>query len=256
MATKAVIIDDEEGARESLANILGKYFPSVNVLAKADSAKKGLEIIRTHRPDLVFLDVEMPNGNAFDLLSSPELENNIDFDVIFITAYDHYAIRAIKFSALDYLLKPIDMDDLKDAIKRHGEKREEKNFFNEKLRVLLSHVRSEPADGLRRIAIHDMEGLTFIPLNDIVRCESDANYTMIHLSGGKKILSSKSLTEYDEMFGSENFFRVHRSHLINLYHIKKYFRTDGGYVLMSDDSRIEISRRKKVEFMEKVERHL
>lgn len=252
MTTKAIIIDDEEGARESLANILTKYFPEVAILAKADSGEKGLAIIREHAPELVFLDIEMPNGNAFDLLSSPELRDKINFDVIFITAFDHYAIQAIKFSALDYLLKPIDVDDLREALQRHASKRKEKNFFNEKLNVLLNNIRNKKQDGLRQVAIPDMEGLTFFPLNDIIRCESDGNYTLIYISGGKKILSSKSLSEYDEVFTTENFFRVHRSHLINLHHIKKYFRGEGGYVLMSDNSQIEVSRRKKNEFMEKV----
>ncbi len=245
--TKAIIIDDETGARESLANILEKFFPAVDVLAKADSAKKGLEAIRFYKPDLIFLDVEMPKGNAFDMLSHLE---KIDFDVIFITAFDHYAIRAIKFSALDYLLKPIDIDDLREAIKRHEKKRTEKNSIHENLNVLLNNLKKENSD--RKVAIADMEGLTFIQLSDIVRCESDGNYTLIFMEGGKKMLSSKSLTEYDELLSEDNFFRVHRSHLINLSHIKKYYRGDGGYVLMSDNSQIEISRRKKNEFMEKV----
>ncbi len=255
MTTGAVIIDDEEGARESLANILTKYFPEVSVLAKADSAKKGLEIILEHHPELVFLDIEMPNGNAFDLLSSPVLGDKINFDVIFITAFDHYAIRAIKFSALDYLLKPIDVDDLREALQRHASKKKEKNFFNEKLNVLLNNIRNEKTGANRQVAIPDIEGLTFIPLNDIIRCESDGNYTLIYISGGKKILSSKSLTDYDEIFSLEKFFRVHRSHLINIQHIKKYFRGEGGYVLMSDNSQIEVSRRKKNEFMERVGMH-
>lgn len=250
--TKAIIIDDEEGARESLANILSKFFPQIDVVAKANSAKTGLEVIRIHQPDLVFLDVEMPKGNAFDLLAELQKtdEKSIGFDVIFITAFDHYAIRAIKFSALDYLLKPIDIDDLRKAITRHEKKRHEKNSIHENLNVLLSNLKKE--NHVRKVAIPDMEGLTFIALNDIVRCESDGNYTLIFTSEGKKMLSSKSLAEYDEMLSAENFFRIHRSHLINLTHIKKYFRGDGGYVLMSDNSQLEISRRKKNEFMEKV----
>lgn len=251
MVTKAVIIDDEEGARESLANILTKYFPEVTILAKADSPKKGMEIILSHRPDLVFLDIEMPSGTAFDLLSSPELENNIDFDVIFITAFDHYAIKAIKFSALDYLLKPIDMDDLREALGRHAMKRKEENRVHEKLSVLLGNMRSGAADEFRKVAVHEMDGLTFIPLKDIVRCESDGNYTLIYTSEGKKILSTKTLSDYDEMLNTENFFRIHRSHLVNLFHLKKYFRGE-GYILMSDDSKIEVSRRKRIEFMERV----
>lgn len=252
MTTKVAIIDDEEGARESLSNILTEYFPSVSILAKADSAKKGLELIQAYHPDLIFLDIEMPNGNAFDLLSSSELKDKIDFDVIFTTAFDHYAIQAIKFSALDYLLKPIDIDDLKEALQRYELKKKEKNYLHEKLDVLLSNFRMEKSDGLRKVAIPDMEGLNFIPLNDIIRCESDGNYTILFCENGKKILSSKSLSDYDDMFSNEKFFRVHRSHLVNLYHIKKYYRGEGGYVVMSDSSQIEVSRRKKNEFMEKV----
>ncbi len=252
MKIRSIIIDDEEGARESLGNIIKNYFPEVEVLAKGDSVKDGLELILSHQPDLVFLDIEMPGGNAFNLLTSPRFGNKISFEVIFITAFDHYAIQAIKFSALDYLLKPIDVDDLRLAIQRYQSKRNEKQEFSQKIEVLLHNLKFNKSDETRKIAVADMQGLTFINLIEIIRCESDGNYTLINIEGGKKILSSKPLSEYDEMFSGENFFRIHRSHLINLKHIKKYFRGEGGYVLMSDNSQIEVSRRKKNEFMEKV----
>lgn len=245
--TRSILIDDEEGAREALANILLTYFPDVEIIGKADSAKKGVEMICSLHPELVFLDIEMPGGNAFDLLSSPALERVMNFEVIFVTAFDHYALQAIKYSALDYLLKPVDMDELKKALLKYEGKKNEKNFFKEKLSVLLNNV---TADTHRKIAIPDVDGLTFITVEEIIRCESDGNYTIIHTSAGKKMLSSRTLSEYDDLLSGGNFFRVHRSHLINLHHIKKYYRGEGGYVVMSDESQIEVSRRKKNEFIE------
>lgn len=252
MAIGAVIVDDEVGARESLYNIISRYFPEIEVLAKADSAKSGIEAILANSPELVFLDIEMPGGNAFDMLSSPKFGGKVRFEVIFVTAFDHYAVQAIRFSALDYLLKPIDMDDLREAVARFLKKKKGNHSFNEKLDVLLDNLKAGKTDGNRKIAIPDMEGLSFILMDDIIHLESDGNYTVIHTMGGKKLVSSRSLTEYDEILSDEHFFRIHRSHLINLVHIKKYYRGEGGYVVMSNDSQIEVSRRKKNEFLEKV----
>lgn len=242
---RAIIIDDEEGARESLANILKDYFENVEVVGKANSAKTGIRLINEQQPDLVFLDIEMPKGNAFDLLAQFE---NIDFDIIFITAYDQYAIKAIKFSALDYLLKPIDIDELKAAIEKFSDKAH-KRTSNQRFQALLQNLNAESK---KKVAIPDSEGLIFVNLDDIIRCESDGNYTHIILSNRKKILASRTLGEYEEMFSDENFSRVHRSHLINLNHIEKYLRGEGGYAVMSDGSQVEISRRKRADFLEKL----
>ncbi|MBI2269639.1 MAG: response regulator transcription factor [Bacteroidetes bacterium] len=247
---KAILVDDENGSRESLALILEKYCPQVHILAKADSMTSALTAIQKYEPELVFLDIEMPNGSGFDLL---EKIKDIDFDVVFITAYDHYAIRAIKFSAVDYLLKPIDPEDLKHAVKRVEEKRLSKKSLGDKYKTLLSNVKSESK--LKKVAIPDGDGLVFINLTDIIRCDSDGNYTYFILNNGKKIMSSRTLGEYEEMFEGENFFRVHRSHLVNLDHVKKYIKGEGGYVVLSDNSQVEVSRRKKIEFLEKLGGH-
>lgn len=247
---KAILVDDENGSRESLALLLEKYCPQVQVLAKADSMTSALTAVQKYEPELVFLDIEMPNGSGFDLL---EKIKDIDFDVVFITAYDHYAIRAIKFSAVDYLLKPVDPEDLKNAVNRVEEKRLSKKSLGDKYKTLLSNVKSETK--LKKVAIPDGDGLVFINLTDIIRCDSDGNYTYFILNNGKKIMSSRTLGEYEEMFEGENFFRVHRSHLVNLDHVKKYIKGEGGYVVLSDNSQVEVSRRKKIEFLEKLGGH-
>ncbi len=245
---KAVIVDDELGARESLSKMIEKNCKQLEIVAKADSAIAAYDAITSKKPDLVFLDIEMPNGNAFDLL---EKFKEIDFNIIFTTAYDHYAIKAIKFSAVDYILKPIDPEELVEAVKRFEKKQQENpNVLDKQFKTLLSNVR--PENKLKKVGIPDGDGLVFINLSDIVRCESDGNYTFFILTSGKKIIASRTLGEYEQMFTEDHFFRVHRSHLINLQHVKKYIKGEGGYVIMSDDSQVEVSRRNKNEFLEKL----
>jgi len=247
MAIKAIIVDDELGARESLSKLIEKHCKSVEVVAKADSMKTAYDSINSLNPDLVFLDIEMPNGNAFDLL---EKFKEINFNIIFTTAYDHYAIKAIKFSAIDYILKPIDSEELVNAVARYEGKKQEKTTINSQFKTLLSNVK--PNTKLKKVGIPDGDGLIFINLSDIIRCDSDGNYTYFILTTGKKIVASRTLGEYEEMFADENFFRVHRSHLINLEHVKKYIKGEGGYVVMNDNSQVEVSRRNKAEFLDKL----
>ncbi len=244
---KAILVDDENGSRESLAKLIEKNCLQVQIVAKVNSMQAGLTAIQQHEPELVFLDIEMPNGSGFDML---EKIKDIDFDVIFTTAYDQYAIRAIKFSAVDYLLKPVAAEELMSAVKRVEDKRETKKAHADKYQVLLSNMKGESK--LKKVAIPDGDGLIFVSLSDIIRCDSDGNYTYFILSNGKKVVSSRTLGEYEEMFEGENFFRIHRSHLINLDHVKKYLKGEGGYVVMSDNSQVEVSRRKKNEFLEKL----
>lgn len=245
---KAIIVDDELGARESLSKMIEKNCKQLEVIAKADSMLAAFEAITNKQPDLVFLDIEMPNGNAFDLL---EKFKEINFNIIFTTAYDHYAIKAIKFSAIDYILKPIDPEELIEAVKRVEKKQtSQPNVLDKQFKTLLSNVR--PENKLKKVGIPDGDGLIFINLSDIIRCESDGNYTFFILTSGKKIIASRTLGEYEQMFAEDNFFRVHRSHLINLQHVKKYIKGEGGYVIMADDSQVEVSRRNKNEFLEKL----
>jgi two-component system LytT family response regulator len=247
MSIRAIIVDDELGARESLFKMLEKSCKQVQVLARVDSMATAFEAITLYKPDLVFLDIEMPNGNAFDLL---EKFKEIDFNIIFTTAYDHYAIKAIKFSAVDYILKPIDPEELVQAVKRLEEKIGQNQSLNSQFKTLLSNVR--PDNKLKKVGIPDGDGLVFIKLTDIIRCDSDGNYTYFILTNGKKIIVSRTLGEYEQMFADDNFFRVHRSHLINLEHVKKYIRGEGGYVVMTDNSQVEVSRRNKNDFLEKL----
>lgn len=244
---KAVIVDDELGARESLSKMLEKNCKNIQVVAKADNMMNAFIEITNHQPDLVFLDIEMPNGNAFDLL---EKFKEINFNIIFVTAYDHYAIKAIKFSAIDYILKPVDPEELIKAVSRFESQHESKTSLDKKFKNLLSNVK--PENKLKKVGIPDGDGLLFINLTDIIRCDSDGNYTYFLLTSGKKIVASRTLGEYEQMFAEDNFFRVHRSHLINLEHVKKYIKGEGGYVIMSDNSQVEVSRRNKNEFLEKL----
>lgn len=247
MAIRAIIVDDELGARESLSKMIEKNCKQIEIVAKADSMKTAYEAITEHQPDLVFLDIEMPKGNAFDLL---EKFKEINFNIIFTTAYDHYAIKAIKFSAVDYILKPIDPEELVNAVKRLESKLGQKETLNNQFKTLLSNVR--PENKLKKVGIPDGDGLIFINLSDIIRCDSDGNYTFFILTNGKKIIASRTLGEYEQMFSDDNFFRVHRSHLINLEHVKKYIKGEGGYVVLSDNSQVEVSRRNKNDFLEKL----
>ena len=244
---KAIIVDDELGARESLSKMLEKNCKQIEVIAKVDSMLSAFEAITNKEPELVFLDIEMPNGNAFDLL---EKFKHINFNIIFTTAYDHYAIKAIKFSAIDYILKPIDPEELVSAVKRFVEHRGQKDSLDKQFKTLLSNVR--PENKLKKVGIPDGDGLIFINLSDIIRCDSDGNYTFFILTSGKKIIASRTLGEYEQMFADDNFFRIHRSHLINLEHVKKYIKGEGGYVVMTDNSQVEVSRRNKTDFLEKL----
>lgn len=247
MSIRAIIIDDEEGARESLHNILTRYFSDVEVVAKAANINDGEKYIHEQHPDLVFLDIEMPFGNAFDLLERFE---DFDFDIIFITAYDQYAIQAIKFSALDYLLKPIDPDDLGNALDRYRQRAKQKSSLgNEAYNALMQNLQSEQKVPTR-VGIPESDGVRFVSIADIVRCESDGNYTYLHLADKTRILSSKTLGDYEELFKANNFYRIHRSHLVNMVHIQKYVKGEGGYLRMSDGSEVEVARRKKNEFLE------
>ncbi|MDH5474353.1 MAG: LytTR family DNA-binding domain-containing protein [Cyclobacteriaceae bacterium] len=243
----AIVIDDERKGRNLLANVISKYCPEVEVIGEAENIKKAYEVINNTHPDLVFLDIEMPNGNGFDLLKK---FSDINFDIIFTTAYDHYAIKAIKYSALDYLLKPIDIDDLQVAVKKVVRKRNKPTNINESIEVLLSSLNGKKITN--KIGIPDHEGVSLVEIKDIIRCQSSSNYTIIYLSDGSKITSTRTLKEYDHLFNGMPFMRVHNSNLINLHHIKRFVKGDGGYVILSDDSEVEVSRRRKNELLEAI----
>ena len=242
---KAIIIDDEARSRKALQIALKDYCPAVEIVSIAETPEKGIEAILNCKPDIVFLDVQMPGMSGFDLLSHfPE----IDFDIVFITAHDHYAIKAIRFSALDYLLKPIQIDELMAAVKKAEEKKNNRHT-NWQYKSLYENVRNgHNASG--SIAVPTGDGLLFIKTENIIRCQAEGNYIFIYQTGKEKMLITKTLGDIESMLDTKEFFRVHNSHLVNLVHIKKYIKGDGGYVIMSDNSTVDVSRRKKEEFMQ------
>ena len=241
---RAILIDDELACTETLAIELGAYCPDVEVIAKCNSPQEGIKLIENLKPDLVFLDIEMPWMNGFELL---EKLDNIDFSVIFVTAYDQFAIKAFRVSAIDYLLKPIDKKELIEAIEKV--KRLHPNTdTNEQLQFLLENIKRQ-SDPLPNIALPTMEGLDFVAVKDIVYCESDNNYTKVIKAESKPLLLSKPLKEIEQMLSEYSFLRVHQSYLINLTHINKYIKGAGGYVIMSNGDNVTVSRAKKEELL-------
>lgn len=247
--TNAVIIDDEDRGREFLSKLLLEYCTSVKVVAKADSISTGIAAIHQHKPDLVFLDIMMPGGTGFDLL---EEIGTIDFDIVFTTAHDNFAIRAIRFSALDYLLKPIDVEELQIAVDRVKNKTEAEIDTNKKnVQVFLDNVRG--VNPFNQIVLPTLEGLIFVRVEEIVRCQGEGSYSRIFLFEQDSVLVSRNLKEIEGLLLDNGFFRVHKSHLINLNHIRKYIKGSGGFVIMSDGAEVEIAKRKKDEFIEKLQ---
>lgn len=236
----AILIDDEVHCLDSLSILLHKFCPEVQILKQCLSAKQGLEIIMKQKTDLVFLDVEMPSMNGFEFL---EQFNEIPFSVIFTTAYDKYAIKAIRFSALDYLLKPIDPKELIAAVR----KVEMHNYppTNEQFRMLLDKIQNRE-NGLTKIAVPIAEGFELVSAVDIITCEADNNYTYLHLKNKRKIIACRTLKEVEEQLESfSSFIRVHHSYIVNMNEVVKYIRGDGGYLSMSDGSTVDVSRSRK-----------
>lgn len=245
-----VIIDDEADAVDFIASIIGEYCPTLEVAGKAYNVKEGIELINEKKPGLVFLDVEMPNGSGFDLLAHfPEKK----FDVIFITAFNHYAIKAIKFSAIDYILKPINIKEFIESVNKVVEKRSSATITsNENFETLLENIRTTLPT---RLVIPTSDGKEYLNPKDIIRIEADRSYSWFFINDKRKILVSKHLKEFQEMLNDRNFFRPHNSHLINLHFVKKFIRLDGGYIEMVDGSKIPISRNRKDLFLAHMARY-
>lgn len=242
---RGIIVEDEKHSRETLRGMLQRYCKNVEIIAEAGSYREGLQVIRTHDPDVVFLDIQMPDGSGFKLLEDLD---EIKFEIIFTTAFDQFAIKAIKYSALDYLLKPIDPEELVNALKK-VESKISKQEVNQNIQVLLENIKSREADP-HKIVLSTSEKIHIIETDQIIRCESDNYYTNFFLLDGKKILVSKTLKENEEMLGGYNFIRPHKSHLVNVKYIKGFLRNDGGYIEMNDGSQIPVSRRKREKIIE------
>lgn len=243
---RTIIIDDEKNNRDEIRQLLEKHFPSVSFVAEADGVKTGLETIIKFSPDLVLLDIRLMDGDAFDLLRQL---GQINFKIIFITAYEEYALKAIKFSALDYLMKPVLLEDLKAAIAR-AESQIQKEL-NLKLAELSNNLNRSKD---KRIVLKTADKLHFIAVNEIMRCEADCSYTTFFLTEGKKILVSGSIKDYEDILCEQGFYRLHKSHIVNLRFIKSYDKADGGTVILSDGTHVPVAVRKKNQLIERFNR--
>ena len=242
---KAIILEDEVNNLAYLQDLLTENCPEVNLVATATSVKEGLRLAEVQEFDLALLDVELRDGTAFDWLNQLP---HIKFHLIFITAYDHYALQAIRFSAIDYLLKPLQIEDLIQAIKKVKQQQQQQEE-NSRLRQLLANLKAAPEN--KRIAIAQQEKTEFIRLRDIIRCQGDGNYTHIILSD-RKITVAKTLREYEKLLRDEGFVRIHQSHLINLNYLKNYTRGRGGYVELTDGTTLDVSARRKSDFLKRM----
>lgn len=241
-----IIIDDEAKGRLALREKLSAYCKQVNVLAEASNGQEALLLIQHHKPQLIFLDIEMPRMNGFEMLNAlPEKK----FHIIFTTAYDQYAIKAIKYAAFDYLLKPIDIEELKTAVEKIEQK---ENHYTQNQAELLQQNLQHPKKQLNKLAIPTLEGLLFFDINDIIHLEANSNYTLIYFSSRPKITASKTLKEFEDILPENIFFRTHHSHLINLNYIKRYIKGDGGQIELQNGNYVDISRRKKEEFLKAI----
>ncbi len=236
---KTILVEDEQHNRELLERLLSQNFPNLNIVHKGSNVADGLQAIQYHQPELVFLDIEMPDGNAFDLLSKIA---HINFGIIFITAYDHYALQAIRFCAIDYLLKPIKVEELLKAVQKVQHNIHLK-WENTRLKQLIQNIDKKAGD--KRLALPTADKTEFIPIQEIIRCQGENNYTAFHLSSGRRLLVSKTLKEFEEILQDYDFVRVHQSHLVNLQMIQSYHKNQGGYLIMVDGSQVSISRHRK-----------
>jgi len=245
-----VVVDDEAAVRNTIVRLLEKYFPEITVAATAGSVEEARRAVERHSPRLLFLDVELPDGNGFDLLK--QIPGN-DLRVIFITGHQEYALAAIKVSAVDYVLKPVDPDEFRQAVEkalRGIDRRAEKL----KLETLSENLNNR--DVLKRIILPTAEDLHVVEVQHIIRAEADSNYTTFRLTGGKRIMVSKTIKEYDELLAQSGMIRVHQSHLVNLAYVDKFVKRDGGYLVLKDGSSVPVSQGLRKKVLEKIKRFL
>ncbi len=247
--TTAILIDDDANLRAGMRQLLSIYAPEINVLGEAESVQSGVEAINLLQPQVIFLDIQLSDGTGFDLLEKlAEMNGKISSQVVFITAHEQYAIKAFRFSALDFLLKPVDPEELQKVIyKIKNVLAKSDNYAH--IDLLLENIRRK-VDNFKRIALSTSDGIHLFEISDIIRCESEYNYTKFFIKNNKPILISKTLKEYEELLTEHGFERIHQSHLINLAYLKSYIKRDGGYVVMADNSNLPISQRKKERLQE------
>jgi len=242
---KAIIIDDEPYCCETITTLLEDN-TEVEIVAVCYNGADAITAIQKYKPDLVFLDVEMPKMNGFEML---EQFSSVNFEIIFTTSYDQYALKAIRFSAIDYLLKPIDSEELQKAIQKVIQRSQKP--IAEQLEILMQKFH-QPTTPINKIALPTMEGLQMIPVDSIISCESDSNYTILLLKNNKKIIVSRTLKEIEELLEEHSFIRVHRCYLANLNEVEKYVKGEGGYLVMSDGTSIDVARNKKEALLKKL----
>lgn len=244
---KAIIVDDEQHCIDRLSELLQDHKDSIEITANCKTIEEAEQKITDTKPDVVFLDVHLGNVTGFDLLT---LLPNRNFDVVFTTSYDSYALKAFTFSALDYLMKPIDREDLKNTVQKIVYNRNLKET-SQKIDVLF-HNFKEGMGQSKRMAIPTIEGFVIIDINNIIRFQSDANYTHVHTTSNKKITAAKTLKYFEELLENSDFFRIHKSHLINLSFVDNYIKGKGGYVTLLDGTKIEVAVRRKDELLKKL----
>lgn len=243
---KAIIVDDEPYCCETLEMMIGRFCPEISIVAVLHNGTEALELLAEFRPQLVFLDIEMPYMNGFELLEKVQC---INFGIIFTTSYDQYAIKAIRFSALDYLLKPIDREELIQAVAKISRNLNGPN--ESQLEMLMERI-SGPKNPMKKIALPTKEGLQMVEMDTIISCSSDSNYTNFFLKNNKKLTVSRTIKDVEELLADYSFVRVHNSFLVNLNEINKYFKGEGGYLVMSDGTNIDVSRSRKEALLQKL----
>ena len=244
---RAFIVDDEARCREALKHLLSKYCPDVSVDTECESVRAALEVLRESTPDILFLDVVLQDGTGFDVLQRADCEN---ISIIFTTAHDEHALKAIKFSALDYLMKPVDADELVAAVGKARHAGATREVRTKQLNLLRQNLGEGPE--AERIALPTLDGFTFVELASIVFCEAQSNYTRFKFRDGESVIVCRTLKDYENLLEEHGFFRIHRSHMINLRHLERYVRGKGGYVVMSSGAELEVSPRCKEALLEKV----
>ncbi len=246
---KAIIVEDEEKGLNNLKNLLLQYCPEIELIGEARSVKEGIQLLSTPgiEPDVAFLDINLPDGQVFQILN--EL-SPISFEVVFVTAFEEYAIKACEYSSIGYIVKPIDPDALKETMERVYQKRS--SHINSRLDIFNTYFNNPNA--FKKMSISALDGIYFVNIVDIMRFEADDNYTHIFLMTGERITASKTIKSYEELLAPFNFYRVHKRHVINLNFMRKFVKGEGGYLIMDDGMKIEVSRRRRPTFMEQMKR--
>ena len=245
----ALLIDDDKHLRKGMKSLLERYAKEIRIIGEAESVKTGILALEKYNPQVVFLDIHLADGTGFDILEQVAKNNGkTSSHIVFITAHEQYALKAFQFSALDYLLKPVDPEELQKTITKIKTTLDKNNSF-EHIDLLLENIRRK-VDNFKRIALSDSDGIHLFEISDIIRCESQDNYTRFFIKNHKPLLISKTLKEYEELLTEHGFERIHQSHLINLAYLKSYIKTDGGYVIMADNTNIPIAQRKRERLQE------